>query len=272
MEVILCIASMQELWTQTSGDAVRALRCVAPDDSIFRLGFPTQKILMILTNAHPAVVFAQLPTHYADSFPFWSYHSTSSSFGGCTFAQYKMPRRPKTRCPNCIFGVKRCDRHQRAFNPHAPTRLKLAEEKAAAKAASENRSDTSPKTTTETDPTDPQKKRKKRKRAQKQRAKHDNSISLMMVSAHHLQSALVLAKKLALLETSYLANIRSLRNSLSSTNTSIILQINPLRILLSRLYRVILITTPAHHPQSALVMSNKSTLLKRSHLAHIRAH
>jgi hypothetical protein len=39
-----------------------------------------------------------------------------------------MARRPKT-CPDCICGVSRCDRHQRAFNPHAPTRLRLAREK-----------------------------------------------------------------------------------------------------------------------------------------------
>jgi hypothetical protein len=39
-----------------------------------------------------------------------------------------MARRPKT-CPNCIYGVRRCDRHQRAFNPHASKRLRLAREK-----------------------------------------------------------------------------------------------------------------------------------------------
>jgi hypothetical protein len=67
-----------------------------------------------------------------------------------------MTRRPKIPCPNCIHGVKRCDRHQRPSNPHAPTRLRLASEKAAEPEANKPES---------------RNKRRKRKRAQKQRAK-----------------------------------------------------------------------------------------------------
>jgi hypothetical protein len=42
-----------------------------------------------------------------------------------------MVRRPKTPCPDCIYGVKRCERHRCTFNPHASTRLRLTREKAA---------------------------------------------------------------------------------------------------------------------------------------------
>jgi hypothetical protein len=82
------------------------------------------------------------------------------------FAQHKMARRPKTPCPNCVHGVKRCERHQRAYNPHAPTRLRIARENAAEAASTSNRPDTNPDITP-----DSRNKRRKRKRAQKQRVK-----------------------------------------------------------------------------------------------------
>jgi chemotaxis protein histidine kinase CheA len=73
-----------------------------------------------------------------------------------------MVRRPKTRCPSCIHGVKRCDRHQRPYNPHAPTRLRLARGKAAEPDANEPES---------------RNKRRKRKRAQKHEAQRATDLS-----------------------------------------------------------------------------------------------
>jgi hypothetical protein len=112
-----------------------------------------------------------------------------------------MARRPKTPCPNCIHGVKRCGRHQRPSNPHAPTRLRLASEKAAEPEAKNQSRATSAKRESvlrNSELSAPLIRQTILPRTTSP-VHHRTTLMMMMTPTPHLQSALVLAKKLILL-------------------------------------------------------------------------
>jgi hypothetical protein len=189
-----------------------------------------------------------------------------------------MARRPKTPCPNCIHGVKRCGRHQRPSNPHAPTRLRLASEKAAEPEAKNQSRATSAKRESvlrNSELSAPLIRQTILPRTTS--PVHHRTTLMMMIPTDHLQSASVLVNKPALLRKRQLPRIQALKNSLLSWRPSKILQSIPPRILQTvpprilqtipptilspQSHRMTLMMTPIHHLQSALVWVKKLALL-----------